>query len=389
VAFGMALALRALARRAECRRRESVNGTEQMAKSAFWVSFIFIVYVYIGYPLLLWMLRRVFRRPVQRQRCEPTVSVIIAAHDERDKIETKILNLLELDYPRHKLQVVIALDAPTDGTEDVVWKYAGKVVDVVYYFPHRGKAQALNAAVQAAENDILVFCDARQRLERSAIRELVASFADPTVGAVSGELVLVDEQGHEASDGVGLYWRYEKLLRSMESDVHSILGATGALYALRRELFQTVPPDTILDDVAIPIRAVLEGQRVVFEPRALAYDRVSPSPESEYSRKVRTLMGNFQLLALMPDLLRPSKNPVFWQFISHKVGRLLVPYFLAVLFIANVFLTDEIPYLVFFALQTAFYALAWMGALLSGRLASAPAAPRGTLVERSTSREAA
>ncbi len=324
-------------------------------------------------------------RPVRKAPWEPTVSIVIAAHDERDKIEKKILNCLDLDYPKEKLQVVVALDAPTDGTEDIVWKYAGRLIDMVYYSPHRGKAQALNSAVAAAEGEILVFADARQRLDAAAVRELVANFHDPSVGAVSGELVLLDENGNEAADGVGLYWRYEKLLRAMESDIHSMLGATGALYAIRRELFRRLPVETILDDVAIPMRAVLAGKRVVFEPGARAYDAVAASVDVEYGRKVRTLMGNFQLMAQMPELLDAGRNPVLWQFLSHKVGRLFVPYFLAVLFVSNILLVKEMPFLVFFALQAAFYSLAWFGSLVAtGEPATARALVAGT-----TSKEAA
>ena len=325
-----------------------------MAKTVLWLSFGFVVYVYIGYPALLWVIRSFRRRPVRRAAAEPTVSLLIAAHDEKDNIEKKILNCLELDYPKDRMQIVLALDAPTDGTEDVVWKYAGKVVDVVYYSPHRGKAAALNSAVAAAEGEILVFADARQRLDRTVIRELVANFEDPEVGAVSGELMLLDANGREAGDSVGLYWRYEKALRAMESDIHSVLGATGALYAIRRRLFRRLPPETILDDVAIPMRAVLAGMRVVFEPRARVFDEVTATPELEYRRKVRTLMGNFQLLTQMPELLHARRNPVFWQLVSHKVARLFVPYALLAFFISNIALVREPFYFAIFILQVIF-----------------------------------
>lgn len=338
-----------------------------MVELIFWASFGFLFYVYLGYPLLLWLRRRMAGRPVQKAAIEPSVSLIIAAHDERDNIESKIRNCLSLDYPREKLQVVLSLDAPTDGTEDVVWRYAGRCVDVVYYSPHRGKAAAINAAVRAAEGDILLFADARQRIDTRAIRALVPNFADPEVGAVSGELVMVDAGGNEANDGVGLYWRYEKALRAMESDIHSTLGATGALYAIRRGLFEPLPIGTVLDDVAVPMRAALSGYRVTFESAARAYDPLSTGPEVEYGRKVRTLMGNFQLLAFMPELLNPRANPVFWQFVSHKVSRLAAPYVLMALFVSNVLLVERSFYFGLFALQTMFYVLAWVGALLSNR----------------------
>lgn len=347
-----------------------------LAKLVFWTSFGFVFYVYAGYPLLLAAWRRAARRPVRKGEWEPRVSIVIAAHNEREVIENKIANCLELDYPRNRLQIIVALDAPTDGTENVVWKYAGRMIDCLYYSPHRGKAAALNQAVAMAEGEILLFADARQRLDRRAVRELVANLRDPSVGAVSGKLILLDEQGREAGDGVGLYWRYEKRLRAMESDVHSMLGATGAIYAIRRELFRPLPEDTILDDVAVPMRIVLAGKRAVFEPAARAYDRVAASPAGEYGRKVRTLMGNYQLLTQFPALLLPWRNPVFWQFASHKVGRLLVPYFLVALFISNIFLRHGI-YLFFFACQSGFYLLAFLGHFASNRkeVAATPLQP--------------
>jgi cellulose synthase/poly-beta-1,6-N-acetylglucosamine synthase-like glycosyltransferase len=234
---------------------------------------------------------------------------------------------------------------------------------------HGGKAEALNRAVAKATGKILVFADARQLLDRAAVRELVSNFGDLSIGAVTGELMLVDESGKETGDAVGLYWRYEKELRSMESDIHSTMGATGALYAIRRELYRPIPSHTILDDVAIPMNAVLDGKRVVFDRAALAYDYVdyvASSPTTEFRRKVRTLTGNFQLLKQMPDLIVPWRNPVFIQFVSHKVGRLLVPYFLIMLFASNLFL-EGTAYRAILALQCAWYLLACTGAVLVSR----------------------
>lgn len=352
-----------------------------MALALFWISLCVIIYAYLGYPLLLMVWQRVGRRPVRKGSREPRVSLIVAAHNERDNIERKIANCLELDYPRDKLQVIISLDGPTDGTERLVWRQAGRGIDVVYSPIRRGKAAALNRAVAEAEGDVILFADARQLLDRRAVRELVANLCDGSVGGVTGELVLLDEEGREASDGVGLYWRYEKRLRAMESNVHSVLGATGAIYCIRRDLFQPLPEGMILDDVAIPMRIILGGKRVVFEPKARAYDGVASSPEQEYRRKVRTLMGNYQLLAEMPELLLPWRNPVFWQFASHKIGRLVVPYFLALLFASNLFLLQG-PYLASFVLQLGWYLLALAGKLLATRQGGRQKRQRLALEER-------
>src|SRR5262244_3217188 len=248
----------------------------------FWVSFAFVLYVYFGYPALLMLCRRVGARPVNRQYCEPTVSIVIAAHNERHSIEAKLRNCLALDYPKGKLQIIVSLDGPTDGSEFVVWKYVSQGIEMVHSREHAGKAAALNRALRRATGDIVVFADVRQTLSPNAIRELAANFADEAVGAVSGELLLMDESQQEAKTEVGLYWRYEKALRSMESDIHSVCGATGAIYAIRRELYEELPEDTILDDVLTPLRIVLRGKRTVFEPEAKAYDSIACCPLAEY-----------------------------------------------------------------------------------------------------------
>jgi len=336
---------------------------------AFYVSIVFVLYVYLGYPVLLWLWRRVACRAVKKIKSEPSVSIILAAYNESACIEGKILNLMALDYPRHKLEIILSLDRPTDDTESVARKYETDRIRVLLSKRHAGKAEALNLAVAEATGEILVFADARQLLDRSAVRELVANFADRSVGVVTGELILLDRFGKEAGDAVGLYWRYEKQLRSMESDIHSTMGATGAVYAIRRELYQPIPSHTILDDIAIPMNAVLNGRRIVFDRAARAYDSATTSMSTEFSRKVRTLTGNFQLLNQMPNLLIPWRNPVFLQFVSHKVGRLFVPYFLVLLFASNLFL-EGAAYRGLLFLQCAWYLLAFTGAIFTKRQAS-------------------
>jgi poly-beta-1,6-N-acetyl-D-glucosamine synthase len=338
-----------------------------MVEAIFWTSFLCITYVYAGYPLLLMVWRRFCRRPVHKRYQEPSVSLVVAMHNERKNARAKMENCFELDYPANKLQVIVSLDAPTDGTEALVRDYAAiRGVDVVYSSVRTGKAAALNSGVAVATGEVLLFADARQQFDKSAVRELVANFADESVGCVSGELFLLDEQTKEASDAVGAYWRYEKGLRAMESDIHSVPGASGAIYAIRRELFVPLRPETILDDVVIPMRIVLGGKRAIFDPAARAYDVASQNPELEYERKTRTLAGNYQLFAQMPALLVPWYNPIFVQMVSHKLGRLLVPHCLVTLFITNLFLLRGF-YLVVFICQVLWYGLAVAGRLLSAR----------------------
>jgi biofilm PGA synthesis N-glycosyltransferase PgaC len=335
-----------------------------MVEAIFWTSLSCIAYVYAGYPLLLVVWRKFAQRPVHKRYQEPSVSLVVAMHNERKNARPKIENCFDLDYPANKLQVIVSLDAPTDGTEALVRDYADRGVDVVYSPVRRGKAAALNSGVAMATGEVLLFTDARQQFDKSAVRELVANFADESVGSVSGELFLLDEQAKEASDAVGAYWRYEKGLRAMESDIHSVPGASGAIYAIRRELFVPLRPETILDDVVIPMRIVLGGKRAIFDPAAHAYDVASQNPELEYERKTRTLTGNYQLFAQMPELLLPWRNPIFVQLVSHKLGRLLVPYCLAALFISNLFLLHGF-YFVVLVCQILWYVLAGAGRSLS------------------------
>ena len=354
------------------------------AAVAFWISLGFVVYVYLGYPVLLFVWRALAEKPVHKVSGTPPVTIILAAHNEQETIAQKLRNCLEQDYPPDRLEIMVSLDGPTDGTEQVARQFENNRVHVLHCADHRGKTAALNAAAAAAQGEILVFVDARQRLDQQAIRELVADFADPSVGAVSGELMISDSamtaDDRQAGSAVGLYWRYEKYIRQLESGVHSVVGATGALYALRRELFRALSDDLILDDVAIPMQAVLHGKRIVFEPAARVYDRSSCCPRGEFGRKVRTLAGNYQLIGRMPELMAPWRNRIWLQFVSHKVGRLLVPYFLAVLFLSNALLWRG-WYPLIFLLQLAWYSLAALGAL-GAEVPRGPQQPAVILVQR-------
>jgi poly-beta-1,6-N-acetyl-D-glucosamine synthase len=340
-----------------------------MALATFWFSLGFLVYVYVGYPLILMVWKVLAPRRVLKGAGESTVTLIVAAHNERNTLDAKLANCLDLDYPRRQLQIIVSLDGPTDGTEHIARQYEPQGVTVLLNEQHRGKAAAINAAASRARGEILVFVDARQRLERNSLKSLVANFHDEAVGAVSGELVIDDDfaiNNGQPGEAVGLYWRYEKCLREWESEIDSVVGSTGALHAIRRELFRPLPEDTILDDVAIPMTAVLAGKRVVFESLAKAHDKPSRSPEQEFGRKVRTLTGNFQLIALMPSLLRPAQNRMFFQFVSHKVARLIAPYLFLTLYVSNIFLPGRF-YRGVLLLQTVWYVLAVAGHQISSK----------------------
>jgi cellulose synthase/poly-beta-1,6-N-acetylglucosamine synthase-like glycosyltransferase len=345
----------------------------------FWLSIALVLYAYIGYPCALAICARVIPRPVRKRRFgaeAPGVSIVVAARNEARRLPARLDNLLALEYEGPR-QIIVVSDGSIDDTVRVLEPYGDRVELVE--IERSGKAAALNAGVARARHDIVVFADARQTFGPDALNELVANFSDPRVGGVTGELLLDCERGGEAArdsavaDGVGLYWRYEKWIRRQESALHSTLGATGAIYALRRRLWRPLPPGTLLDDVLAPMRAVLQGFRVVFDDRAKAYDRVAEDGHEEQRRKVRTIAGNYQILALEPRLLNPFLNPVWVQYLSHKViSRLVVPFALIGALISSAVLAfDGAFYAMAFAAQLGFYGLALYGASLDRRRAAA------------------
>ncbi len=321
----------------------------------FWFSLLFIFYTYIGYPLILWVWAKVRTRTVRKGYDEPFVSVVIAVFNEDRFIKQKIDNCLNLDYPIDKFEVIVVSDGSNDGTNAMMEQFQTKGVKVLFYPERKGKPTALNLGVAEAGGEIIFLTDARQILDKGALRELVANFSDPRVGSASGELMLISDAENVSSEGMGYYWKAEKWIRERESQVHSMLGATGAIYAIRKPLFTPIPPETILDDMLIPLRGVLKGYRAVFDRSAKAYDISTRELREESKRKVRTLSGNFQLLRLEPRLMNPFSNAVFFQFISHKVFRLIVPFAMSLCFLSNLFLSSTF-YLLTLIVQCLFYA---------------------------------
>jgi biofilm PGA synthesis N-glycosyltransferase PgaC len=404
----------------------------------FWLSAAFVAYVYVGYPLMLHVWARLRARHCGLRiphgaDCAPGgespqcgVSIIIAARNEGARLAARLDNLLQLDFPATRRQIIVVSDGSTDDTVGVLSRYASAVEAIE--LPPGGKAVALNAGAARARFDILVFADARQMFAPDALNALVESFSDPSVGAVSGVLLLdaeseVFENRRTAradrrrdcagapplrtslerrraarrrpvqstiTEGVGLYWRYEKHLRRLESAVGSMVGATGAIYAVRRELWRPLPADTILDDVLTPMRVVLGGHRVVFNERARAFDRAAPDADAEARRKIRTLAGNYQILLLEPRLLLPWRNPLWLQYVSHKLGRLAVPYAMLALFAASILAADRhVFYRFVLGAQVAFYLLAGYGATMELRARPHARASRRAPGERRVMREVA
>jgi cellulose synthase/poly-beta-1,6-N-acetylglucosamine synthase-like glycosyltransferase len=322
----------------------------------FWGSTAIVAYIYLGYPAWLFLRNRWSHKPVHRAAFTPSISVAMVVRNEEKVLDRKLQNLLHLNYPDELLELVVVSDGSGDGTNRILSQYADQArMKVVAHAETRGKAAGLNDAIHAAQGEIVVFTDARQKVEPDAVRHLAENFADPAVGCVSGELMLGDPDSGETGKGMGLYWRVEKRIRELESNSGSVMGATGALYAVRRNLLPVLPPEIILDDVLIPLHVLRQGSRVVFDPRARAWDMPNQGRVREFARKVRTLSGNYQLMQLAPWVLTRA-NPARFRFISHKLMRLLSPFALAAVLVAS-FLLPQPIYRIALIAQLIIYAL--------------------------------
>ena len=311
-----------------------------------------LLYVYVGYYLWLWLAAKLYKRPIHTHAYSPSISIIIAARNEENVLPRRIANLRRLLYDPALLQVIIASDGSTDRTSEILLQNRDYAIPVILE-RHEGKASALNEAVRLATGEILVFFDVRQIIDPDAIQELVLPFSDPTVGAVSGSLLIDDETESGEHVFLGKYWHFEKEIRFYESVSGSSVGVTGAIYAIRRELYTAIPKGTLLDDVFIPMHVALKGKRVIFQPRAIARDTFSAQKGREFARKIRTLSGNFQLLTISPWLISP-KNPILFRFVSHKLLRLLSPFLLIVILFTSAE-SDSPFYKAMFAIQVFFY----------------------------------
>ncbi|MBV5329477.1 MAG: glycosyltransferase family 2 protein [Chlorobium sp.] len=334
----------------------------------FWFSFSFIVFTYVGYPLILLVLSRISSRPVSSDLgcLQPFASIVVAAKNEAHGIGKRLNNLLEQDYPADKLEIIIVSDGSSDDTVSIIQNLVDNLppclaeTTVYDYTPSKGKPTALNIGVELAKGEIIVFADSRQQFEKNTVSQLVSNFSDPTIGAVSGELVFLKESDSKIKAQMGAYWIYEKTIRKMEGMSGSVVGVTGAVYAIRKKLYQYLPPETILDDVLTPMNIIMQGYRVIFDSNALAYDSPSRDVGHEWKRKVRTLAGNWQLISLRKDLLNPFKDKLMFRFFFHKIARLLVPGFLVLLLITSILQSG-----IFFGLISVMQILVYLTALLA------------------------
>lgn len=331
--------------------------------SMYWFSIVALVYIFLGYPLMLLVIAR-FSAAKKDTNVEkladndlPTVEIIVVVRNVETIIKDKIESLQALDYPTEKIGIVFVSDNSEDNTVSVIKGLKSNRINCIDNQFKSSKSACLNQAIALSKAEILFMTDARQKHESSSLRHLVSHFKNEEVGAVSGELILMDPDTNEFSQGMDAYWRYEKMIRAAESKIASVPGVTGAVYAMRRSAYRPIPDETLLDDVLIPMNMVLEKKTVLFDSNAHAYDIPSEDPKREKIRKTRTLAGNWQLLELRPSLLNPFKNGIFVQFISHKILRLFAPFLLVLLFVSNAFLIDSLFYLITFVTQVIAYVL--------------------------------
>jgi poly-beta-1,6-N-acetyl-D-glucosamine synthase len=305
-----------------------------MSIFVFILSVIFILYVLVGYPLMLALWARAFPRPIRKEFAPQRVSVVVPVRNGARWVEAKIKSLLQSDYPADLLDILIVSDGSTDNTEQLVRGYPDARVRLLPLRPG-GKATAVNRGLEQVTGELVVLTDVRQTFDPSAVRLLTACFADPSVAVVTGELVIREGATHEQYN-TGLYWQYEKWIRRNLNRIDAMLGATGSIYAIRRELAVRIPPEILLDDVYVPFALALPGRRIYFEDDAKAYD-LPTSLNTEFWRKVRTQAGVYQILFRFPALLSPF-NRRFIHFLSHKLGRLLLPFAMLTAALSSFFL---------------------------------------------------
>ena len=336
-----------------------------MSAAIFWGAIALVVYVYVGYPCLIFLLAHLRPRPVGKAPILPTASFVIAAYNEERVIAGKLENTLALDYPPERLEVMVVSDGSTDATEEIVRsRFAGRVK--LLALPRQGKTLVQNQAVAVASGEIVVFSDATTVYQPASLRALVANFADPEVGCVTGTTIYRTERAAAVGEGRAAYWNYERFVRSHESRFSSVLGASGCVYAVRRALYTPLTGD-VISDVAQAIASVAQGYRAVVEDEAIVYEPAeSYGIGEEIERRARVITRGLRLKFRLRGFF--LRHPWFLvQVLSHRVLRWAVPFFLVIAFAANLFLLDRRAYLFLFLAQVALYGAAALAYLLERR----------------------
>jgi cellulose synthase/poly-beta-1,6-N-acetylglucosamine synthase-like glycosyltransferase len=338
----------------------------------FIISVTLIVYTYIGYPALLWALSRLFGRPLRKAAITPKLSIIIAAYNEESDMARKLDETLALDYPKERLEIVVASDCSTDGTDEIVRAYGAQGV-ILHRRPQRlGKTSAQNHAVSVSSGEILVFSDATTHYQTDTLRKLVRGFADPQVGAVTGNVVYVDHNATDVGLGARSYWGYEFFIKQCESNLGSLLGVCGCLYAVRRSSYARLDED-MSSDFVIASEIYKQGLRTVYEPQAISSEDTNKRGGAEFRMRVRIIEQTMSALSRYRALLNPFKHGLYaLQMISHKVMRYVVPFLLLIAFDANALLVSHGSFFrQLFVVQALFYCAAlagWLSETLGIRL---------------------
>jgi len=339
----------------------------------FWLSLFITFYAFLGYGILLYFLvliKRVFvKRQLPAQNYEPKVSLVIPCFNEAPILDDKVANCRSLDYPKDKLDIVFITDGSTDNFAEVLGKYPD--VRLLHENRRGGKTAAENRAMKHIDNEIVIFTDANTVLNREVIRNIVRHFENPKTGCVSGEKRVLADDKDTATAGEGIYWKYESLLKRLDSELYSAVGAAGELVAFRTSLYREMPEDTLLDDFIQSMLIASEGYKIVYDPDAYAMETGSASIKDEWTRKVRISAGGWQSVKRLSGKITPLNNFTLWfQYISHRVLRWTVtPFLLPLMFLVNLALVfgDCHLYKIVFALQVLFYLAALAGWFLENR----------------------
>jgi cellulose synthase/poly-beta-1,6-N-acetylglucosamine synthase-like glycosyltransferase len=327
----------------------------------FWIFAAFIIYTYIGYTLLIPIIALFFQRRSMKKDIEPKVTFLITAYNEERSISAKLEDTLGLDYPKDKLEVMVASDGSTDRTDEIVKSFADRMVVLKRVEGRVGKTATQNEAVKAATGEIIIFSDATTKYSKDAIRKIVRNYADESVGAVSGRYEYVNPTSAPVGIGTILFWKYENFIKSMQTRIKTITGCCGCIYSVRKEAYVPLPPD-IISDLVEPLKIIERGYRIVFEPEAIAYEETTEKPSEEFKMRIRIITRAMRGILYVKGLLNPLKYPVVaFQLISHKVLRWLIPFFLIGLFMSNYFLLGHWFYNITFTGQVLFYIAAFTG----------------------------
>lgn len=322
----------------------------------FWSFVSLILYTYLGYPLVVYLLGRLLPRSIRKDDFSPSVSIIIAAYNEERDLRAKLDNMLSLDYPNDKLEIVVASDCSTDDTDEIVRSYADRGVVLHRQELRQGKTRAQQQAVKISTGEILVFSDATTIFELDALKKIVRSFADPEVGCVAGQLVYVDRTSTAVGKGCRSYWGYEKFLKKCESRLGSLIGVSGCLYAVRR-ICQARLANQMIDDFVIATEIHLQGLRTVYEPEAISTEDTNNKGQDELRMRVRVISQTLRVLNRYREVFSLTKHGMFaFQMFSHKLLRYVVPIFLIGVLVSNWLLVEKSPYYKYvFLAQAMFY----------------------------------